>query len=63
MFLSCVRLYISYIYTFIYLLLYVVDVSKVMDKTCLICVSWTELLKDFGQLNANVMKASQLEIS
>jgi len=33
------------------------DVSKVMDKTCLCCMNWTELLKDFGQLNANLMKA------
>jgi len=38
------------------------DVSKVMDKTCLSCVNWTELLKDFGQLYANVTKTMQLEI-
>jgi hypothetical protein len=50
-------------YIFIHLLLYVLDVSKVMDKTCLSCVNWAELLKDFGQLNANFMKAVQLEMS
>jgi len=50
-------------YIFIYLLLYVGDVSKLMDKTCLCCVNRTELLKDFGQLNANVMKVVQLEFS